>query len=457
VPAAVAATYGQSGQARPVASRSVARAHRTVAHKPAQLVVTVIDGDQWLRVPHALVQLWGRSARTDRHGAAEIRVPWRRGLNVTVQAKGFEARTVWEEFGRFRRVTVRIYRPELQWPLYGVTDSRSQAQAHIRLRPPFHGVWAVPMGGLIEFPAVVDQGVAYIGNAKATVRAISMLEGKVLWSHDTANAKMASSPAVAGRELVYHSLDGYVYVLDRGTGKLRWSYRAGSPIESSPIVHDGVDYFGAWNGRLYALDLRRHSLRWSRELGAKITSSAAIAGGTLYIGDYAGHLWALSAGTGQTRWTRSVNGRVYGTPAVAAGRVFVPSSSGDSLTAFTTRGGYLWRIQTGAYVYSSPAVWGGRVFFGSYNGVFYGASAATGRILWRVETGGPISGAAAVVDGIAYAGSFADRIVGVDARTGSVRVRFPHGEYAAVSGNGGQLLFHGYSTLYAVQSQRRAG
>ncbi len=455
MPAAVAATHG--GQARPVAPRSVSRPHRAVSHKRARLVVTVIDGDQWLRVPHALVELWGRSARTDRHGAVEIRVPWRRGLHVTVHAAGFETRTVFEQFDRFRRVTVRIYRPELQWPRYGVTDARSQAQAHIHLRPPFHTVWAVPLGALIEFPAVVDQGVAYIGNAKATVRAISMLAGKVLWRHDTPHGTMASSPTVAGREVVYHSLDGHVYVLDRGTGKLRWSYRVDSPIESSPIVHDGVDYFGAWNGRLYALDLRRRRLRWSRELGAKITSSASIADGTLYIGDYAGRLWALSVGTGETRWVSSVNGRIYGTPAVAAGRVFVPSSSGGSLTAFTTGGGYLWRIQTGAYVYSSPAVWGGRVFFGSYNGLFYGASAASGRILWRVGTGGPISGAAAVVDGIAYAGSFANRIVGVDARTGRVRVWFKHGEYAAVSGNGMQLLFHGYSTLYAVQSQHAAG
>ncbi len=455
MPAAVAAAYG--GHARPVAPRSVSRPHRAVAHKPALLVVTVIDGDQWLRVPHALVRLWGRSARTDERGAVEIRVPWRRGLHVTVQAAGYDARTVFEQFDRFRQVTVRIYRPELQWPSYGVNASRSQAQVHIRLRPPFHTVWAVPMGGLIEFPAVVDGGVAYIGNATATVRAISMLSGRVLWRHDTPHGTMASSPAVAGREVVYHSLDGYVYVLDRGTGKLRWSYRAGSPIESSPIVRDGVDYFGAWNGLLYALDLRAHRLLWTRDLGAKITSSAAIAGGTLYVGDYGGRLWALSARTGRTAWEQTVNGRIYGTPAVAGGRVFVPSSTGGSLTAFTTGGRYLWSIQTGAYVYSSPAVWGGRVFFGSYNGVFYGASAASGRILWRVGTGGPISGAAAVVDGIAYAGSFAHRIVGVDVRTGRVRVRFEHGEYAAVSGNGMQLLFHGYSTLYAVQPQRDAG
>ena len=133
----------------------------------------------------------------------------------------------------------------------------------------------------------------------------------------------------------------------------------------------------------------------------------------------------------------------------------MPSSDGNSLSAFSTGGRYLWRVHTGSYVYSSPAVWGGRVFFGSYGGAFYCVSAATGRSLWQVSTGGSISGAAVVVDGVAYAGSFSHRIVGVDARTGRVRVRFPHGEYVPVSGNGGRLLFHGYSRLYAVEPRRR--
>jgi len=451
----VSACGGGHRHAAPAPPPPAPKPHRAlqVVHRRARLVVTVVDGDLWQRVPHALVQLWGRSARTNVEGVAEIRVPWRRPLNVTVHAAGFTTRTSLESFEKFRKVTVRIYRPELQWPLYGATDARSQSQDFIRLRPPFKTVWAVPMGGLIEFPAVVDQGVAYIGNATATVQAISMHTGKVIWRHDTPHGEMASSPAVIGGGLVYHTMDGHVFVLDNATGRLLWSYDVGSAVESSPIVRDGIDYFGAWNGRLYALDLATHRLRFVRELGAKITSSASIAGGTLYIGDYAGRIWALSPQTGATRWVRTVNGRVYGTPAVAGGRVFVPSSDGNSLTAFSTGGSYLWRIDTGGYVYSSPAVWGGRVFFGSYNGSFYAASAATGRVLWTVGTGGPISGAAAVVDGIAYAGSFAHRIVGVNALSGRVALWFDHGQYAPVSGNGMQLLFHGYSTLYAVQAE----
>jgi outer membrane protein assembly factor BamB len=418
---------------------------------PIRLVVTVVDGDRSTRVRRAAVSLWGRRAHTDASGVAEIQVPWKRPLHVTVGAHGFGTRTVYEGFEQSRKITIRVYRPELQWPMYGATPDRAQAQTHIRLRPPFRTVWSVGLGTLIEFPAVVDDGVAYIGNAHATIRAISMRFGRVLWRHDTPYGKMASSPAVVGGDLVYHTMDGHVFVLDRSTGRLRWHYDVGSPVESSPIVRAGVDYFGAWNGRLYALDLTRRRLRWTRSLGAKITSSAAIAGGRLFIGDYGGRLWALSPRTGATRWVGSVNGRIYGTPAVAGGRVFVPSSTGGSLTAFSATGRYLWRVGTGSYVYSSPAASAGRVFFGSYNGVFYAVSAASGRILWEVGTGGSISGAAVVVDGVAYAGSFAHRIVGVDAGSGRVLLRFGHGHYVPVSGNGMRLLFHGYSRLYAVE------
>jgi outer membrane protein assembly factor BamB len=398
----------------------------------------------------ASVSVWGRSARTTREGVAEVLVPRLRPLDVTINASGFTRRVVHERFGR-RRATIRVYQPAMQWPLYGATPSRAQVQSHIRLRPPFRTVWTLGMGTLIEFPAVVEDGVAYIGNAHATVRAISMRFGKVMWRRDTPGGKMASSPAVVGNRVVFHTMNGWVVVLDRVTGKVRWRWYVGSPVESSPVVRHGIDYFGAWNGRLYALDLRTHRLRWARWLGAKITSSAALSGGRLFIGDYGGRVWSLDPRTGRTRWVASVNGRVYGTPAVAAGRVFVPSSTGGTLTAFTTTGRYLWRVYTGAYVYSSPAAWGGRVFFGSYNGVFYAVSAANGRVLWKVGAGGSISGAAVVVDGVAYAGSFAHRIVGVDARSGHVLLRFGHGHYVPVSGNGMRLLFHGYSRIYAVE------
>ena len=420
----------------------------------ARVVVTVVNGDTHRRVRGAVVRIGRRSARTNAKGVAEILLRRRAPLVVSVRKAGYTDKAVRMPFQRRRKVTVRVFRPALQWTMYGADPTRSQAQTEIQVRPPFRVVWSAGLGSLVEFPAVVSEGVAFVGNYRGTIAALDMRTGKRVWTFDPPGGKMASSPAVVGDDVVVHGMDGIVRVLDRHTGRLRWHRRIGSPIESSPIVKDGVDFFGAWNGRVYALDLRTHRLRWTFASGAKITSSAAIWGRTLFIGDYGGRLRALRVGSGRLRWTGSVGGRVYGTPAVANGRVFVPSSTGGSLTAFSTSGARLWRVGTGSYVYSSPAAWAGRVYFGSYNGRLYAVSAKTGRIRWTVGAGGPISGAAVVVAGVAYAGSTHGSIVGADARTGRVLLRFPHGEYVPVSGNGRRLLLHGYSRIWAVESRR---
>ena len=452
-PAATTAAF--AGPADPPERWALPPSPRSSVQRITRVVVTVVDGDTHRRVRGARVVIGARGDYANKRGRAYLPIKRRTALPVRVSKPGYSARMVRMPFKQRRRVTVRLFRPDLQWTMYGANERRTQAPPDIKVRPPFKVVWSRGIGSLVEFPAVVADGVAYIANYKGHVYALNMRNGAVLWRHRPSRGKMASSPAVVGDDLIVHGMDGIVRVLARSNGRLRWHFRVGSPIESSPIVASGLDYFGAWNGRVYALDLKRRKIRWSYRTGYKITSSAAIAGRTLYIGDYGGRIHALATRTGKRRWVGSVNGRVYGTPAVAAGRVFVPSSTGNSLTAFTTSGRYLWRVGTGGYVYSSPAVWAGRVFFGSYNGRLYSVAAKNGRVLWSVPVGGPVSGAAVVVAGVAYAGSTWGRITGVDAKSGRVVLRFPHGEYVPVSGNGRRLLLHGYSRIYAVEAMHR--
>jgi outer membrane protein assembly factor BamB len=416
--------------------------------------VSVMDGDTHRIVRRAVVRIGTHRDEVNHRGIATLRVRRPVPLPVTATARGYSTRTQRMHFRHHHKwVTLFLYRPSLQWPMYGVTPARTQAQSNIRIRPPFNIVWTSGQGTLIEFPAVVWDGVAYIGNAHGTLREISMSDGKVGWRRDT-NAGMASSPAVYGNVLVAHGMNGGIYVLSRYNGRILRHFSVGSPVESSPVVDHWIDYFGSWDGTVYALDLRTGHMKWTYRSGYKITSSIALAGGTAYVGDYGGRLLALSQATGRLRWSGSVNGRVYGTPAVAGGRIFVPSSTGGSLTAFSAGGRQLWSRGTGSYVYSSPAVWAGRVFFGCYNGVLYAVSASSGATLWAQSAGGRISGAAVVVDGIAYAGT-GKRIIGVDARSGKLVVNFAHGEYVPVSGNGRRLLFHGYSRLYALEPRHR--
>ncbi len=45
-----------------------------------------------------------------------------------------------------------------------------------------------------------------------------------------------------------------MYALDATTGDVRWSYRTGNEIFSSPVVSGNIVYIGSEDGKLYALN-----------------------------------------------------------------------------------------------------------------------------------------------------------------------------------------------------------
>jgi outer membrane protein assembly factor BamB len=413
--------------------------------------VSVLDGDTGQTIHDARIAARGASVR----GRVVIARHDGRRLQLTASAPLYAARTV--ELGPTDdSATVTLFRPDGQWPMYGATPTRTQFQPAIHLRPPFRVVWGRNLGSLIEFPAVVYDGVAYLTNFGGRLFALSMKDGQTVWERDLKTRPQASSPAIVGSDLIVHAMDGRIFVVDRSSGRIRWSRPTSGRIESSPVVVDGVDYLGDWAGDIYAFDLGKRAPRWVYHDGCKITSSVAVSAGTLYVGDYCGRVIALSRKTGRLLWSAQAGSPIYGTVAVADGRVFAPSRDAGALYAFTTSGRYLWHVSSGGLVYSAPAVWRGRVFFGSYTGELYCVSAASGRVLWSFNAGGSISGALTTLDGVVYAGTFSHRIVGVDASTGRQVFSFPHGEYVPVSGNRGRLLLYGWASLWAVEAKRPA-
>ncbi len=272
--------------------------------------------------------------------------PGSRQVLITASAPRYTTRTL-ELNSADRHATVLLYRPDGQWLMYGAGPTRTQFQPAIQIRPPFRVVWGRYLHGLIEFPAVVADGTAYVSNAGGRLFALSMHDGATQWELDMKTHDEAASPAVVGETLVAHAKAGRVLVIDRERGKVRWSYPVSGEIESSPAVADGVDYLGDWAGDVYALDLATHKARWIYHDGCKITASAAISGGTVFLGDYCGRVIALSRTTGHLLWSASAGSPVYGTAAVANGRVFVPSRDAGALYAFTTSGRYLWHVSTG--------------------------------------------------------------------------------------------------------------
>jgi hypothetical protein len=417
-------------------------------------VITVRDGDSSKPVRNAVVKLGNRRLELASNGVA--RLAPRPGATVEVSARGYGARVVDVNFRRRLAQRIDLWRPAAQWPVYGANAARTQAHSGIRIRPPFRVLWRREMGSLLEFPAVVWNGVAYVNNIHGRLRALSMRNGHLLW-RARVGRRMASSPGLDpehGLLVTTSMIPGSVKVLSMKTGHVRWTVSIGR-AEPSPVVRKGVAYLGAANGNVYALDLERKRVKWVFQGGAKITGSPALEGRRLFVGDYAGRVFALDVRTGRRLWTGGVGGRVYGTTAVAGGRVFAPSVT-SGLTAFSAKTGrVLWRIPVGSYLYSSPGVYRGRVYFGAYTGYVYCASARSGRILWTRPAGGAVSGAVEIVDRLVYAASFGSRITAWNWRTGKQVWSFSSGRYVPVSGSAAGLLIHGSRTIWAVTGKRR--
>ena len=429
----------------------------TVAPEPPEpeLTIRVFDGDTRKPVRGAVVAIKGQRARTGADGLAGL-IHDGRKATLRISARHYGARTVRMRVTQGLAERVRLWRPDMQWPIYGVNPARTQVHPRINLRPPFRQVWMRDVGGLVEFPAVVWNGVAYINNIHGVTKALSVRSGRLLWKRRVGTL-MASSPAVDSRRgaLVVTSMrPGNVSIIDMGTGRIRWRFPSGM-AEPSPVIRDGLAYFATTGGTVYALDLDRKRPRWTFHGGIKITSSPTLVGNRLFIGDYAGRVFALDARTGRRIWTGSAGTRVYGTVAAAGGRIFAPSVFSGLSALSAGSGRLLWRIPSGAYMYSSPAVYRGRVYFGTYAGRVYCASASSGRILWSRPSGGRVSGAIVIVDGLVYAGSLDQRITAWDWRTGRKIWTFPRGQYVPVSGNSSRLLFYGARKIWAMRSKVR--
>jgi len=124
--------------------------------------------------------------------------------------------------------------------------------------------------------------------------------------------------------------------------KIRWEFEAGSGITGTPAVIGDRVIAASWDGRIYVLNRLTGKLLWSFEAGLRkyppdrtlgIFASPAVADNTVYIAS--DRLLALDLETGQRRWERIVGEPAktfeyfWAPPLVYGGRVFAGASDGS--------------------------------------------------------------------------------------------------------------------------------
>ena len=75
--------------------------------------------------------------------------------------------------------------------------------------------------------------------------------------------------------------------------ELKWQFRTGGYIASSPAVVGGVVYFGSGDHYLYAVNIKTGQEKWKFKTGGSIASSPTAVGGIVTFGSDDGNLYAV--------------------------------------------------------------------------------------------------------------------------------------------------------------------
>ena len=195
----------------------------------------------------------------------------------------------------------------------------------------------------------------------------------VKWKFKT-GAAVISTPAVAAGVLYFGSTDHNFYALDAASGAKRWLYSAkGSWVIASPAVRDNKVYFATSDsGLLLAVNAKTGAPAFSLSFNHwPFFSSPALSGERLYIGSHAGKLIAIDLRAQQVAWTFATDGAQKNAPALtkADGTPNYEAAFRDFFYDDLVVG--VDRMMSVGAVLSSPVIDGGTLYFGSWDGQLY--------------------------------------------------------------------------------------
>ena len=224
----------------------------------------------------------------------------------------------------------------------------------------------------------------------------------VLWSVSAQGAEEAASvDAVMFRHDARHS-----GVFDEELPKqprLKWRFRTGGKVRSSPVVAAGAVCFGSEDGNLYALDAKTGELRWKLATGGDLSSSPAVVGSRVYVVGGDGHLRAVRLSDGQVEWkfqtgdllddeAAKIDPRIWdyyqSSPVIDGESILFGGGDGHVYALKLEDGSPRWKFQTKGRVRSTPAVAGGVAYVGSFDGNLYALELASGELKWKFDTEG---------------------------------------------------------------------
>lgn len=247
------------------------------------------------------------------------------------------------------------------------------------------------------------------------------------WSFITNGpSPIETKPVIIGSTAVTASLDGTVYGVNVGDGRLIWSYASGSPVEADPVIAGSNIVFGNADGHIVALNPSNGESAWKFNTGRVY---GLLGSKTVLYATTLGNILALDASTGTPLWNFSTYSNESSRTATAPGSsntaIFVGAN--DKLISLdASSGAQLWNTTIGRVWKGSPlySLTTNTVYIGTTDNSLYALDASTGKVKWTFTTDGWITSTPLFYNNILYFGSNDMSMYAVNALTGALLWKF---------------------------------
>jgi outer membrane protein assembly factor BamB len=331
--------------------------------------------------------------------------------------------------------------------------------------------WRTKLGGAIYAPVEVRGGVAYVGTTGGMFYAVRLSDGNFIWNFPAGHPIYGQALATSD-DLFFVCDNGFLYRLDRASGKEIWRYDLGDAQASrvlphqvdfnapnsgdfdwdstspKPLLVDDVLYVGSGDGSFHAVKADRGTRVWRFEAKGKIRTDAVSTGTRIIFGSFDRTVYAVDRETGSQIWSRSTGSPFTGSPAIIAGKVVIGNRGGALFALDPATGQPAWRMLFWGSSVESTAVPGDA-------GLFYIGSSdmrrismidsQDGRVAWRTDVFGWAWSRPAVTTTTVYAAAVGSSpysvrqlgsISALDRQSGKILWRWPMPEWPGSLLNG---------------------
>ena len=246
-------------------------------------------------------------------------------------------------------------------------------------------------GRIVGTPALADNSLV-VGTDDGSLHAIALPEdGAALpgrtWPPFVADNSIWSRPAVDNSTLYFGTLGHTVYAVSLADGRELWSVSLDGAVVGTPLVLDGAVFVGALDRNLYALNAVTGEEQWRFEGDGWFWAPPVFDNGVIYAATLGGSLYAMD----------TLGNQLWSVPAEASGPIVAaPEVLADSVVVATTEkfvhqfsridGHEEWSIGVGDQVRADMASQGEVVYLIDSEGVVHALHTGQRRELWTYPT-----------------------------------------------------------------------